>query len=67
MRNYTQKEQFTLDAMISVGSIERGMKPRNVFLLTHSVAEVMRQHCDWTITAAEADDVAKEVTHRFGI
>jgi hypothetical protein len=64
MEDYTQ-EQHRLDVMVR--QVGPNTRPRDVFKVAHSVAEVMRQHCDWTITASEADDVAKEVTHRFGI
>lgn len=64
--NFT-KEQDTLDAMIVVGILGRDLKSRDVFELTHGVAQVQRDHCGWAITSREADDVAKEICHRFDL
>lgn len=61
-QNYTA-EQSTLDAMIVCGMPLFGDKQRKVFDTTHVIAKSVFLN----MTAAEADDVAKNVTCRFGI
>lgn len=63
---YTQ-EQSTLDAMVTVSGIGYGSEARDIFLMTHKIAAVMREHCNWTLNDLQADDVAKEVCYRFNI
>lgn len=66
MKTYT-REQNTLDAMVAVATIDRALSARAVFEITHRVAQVMRDRCHWNISALEADNVAKDITHRLGL
>jgi len=56
-------EQSILDAMIVCAMPMIGDKSRKVFETTHQIAKNVFAD----MTAGEADDVAKNVTTRFGI
>jgi hypothetical protein len=61
-QNYTA-DQATLDAMMVCAMSQIGDRASRVFEGTHAVAAAVFPE----MTAREADDVAKNVTHRFGI
>lgn len=71
MSDYTP-EQDTLDEMVTIAVLSRpdlktAWLAHFIHHVSHKVADVMREHCDWTITKEQIDQVVLTIARRNNV